>query len=208
MESATSALKCSDILGEDTLVNILGLLPAKSLASAACVCRSWNSAARVLNATPRMMSALSLLPDLQSAIDAVVERVMGAPFRPDFAIVFAGQKFSLSRISTLLKEKLGKNLPLIACHAAGIIGQDVASGEHMEVSWPQPGAGMSKTLSRRIVSRQNGLVLTVGRVPGLHVQALSLCNSCGVSLFHLLTFILYQASFNCMLCVTNMFNMQ
>ncbi len=32
-----------------------------------------------------------------------------------------------------LKEKLGKNLPLIACHAAGIIGQDVASGEHMEV---------------------------------------------------------------------------
>jgi hypothetical protein len=109
------------------------LLPAKSLASAACVCRSWNSAARVLNATPRMMSALSLLPDLQSAIDAVVERVMGAPFRPDFAIVFAGQKFSLSRISTLLKEKLGKNLPLIACHAAGIIGQDVASGEHMEV---------------------------------------------------------------------------
>jgi hypothetical protein len=65
MESATSALKCSDILGEDTLVNILGLLPAKSLASAACVCRSWNSAARVLNATPRMMSALSLLPDLQ-----------------------------------------------------------------------------------------------------------------------------------------------
>jgi hypothetical protein len=108
-----------------------------------------------------------------------------------------------------LKEKLGKNLPLIACHAAGIIGQDVASGEHMEVSWPQPGAGMSKTLSRRIVSRQNGLVLTVGRVPGLHVQALSLCNSCGVSLFHLLTFILYQGScINCMLCVTNMFNMQ
>lgn len=78
-----------------------------------------------------------------------------------------------------------------------------------QVSWPQPGAGMSKTLSRRIVSRQNGLVLTVGRVPGLHVQALSLCNSCGVSLFHLLTFILYQAScINCMLCVTNMFNMQ
>jgi hypothetical protein len=38
----------------------------------------------------------------QSAIDAVVERVMGAPFRPDFAIVFAGQKFSLSRISTLV----------------------------------------------------------------------------------------------------------
>jgi len=46
-------------LGEDVINDIIKRLPAKSVASAACVCRSWRNQAAKILCTPKLMSALS-----------------------------------------------------------------------------------------------------------------------------------------------------
>lgn len=164
-------------LGDDVINDIMKRLPARSMACAACVCRSWrNHAAKILS-TPKLISALSQNPQLEAAMDEIMEKILEKPIRPDFAIAFAGQKFSLSRISSLLKKNLGSRIPTIACFAPGIIGPDAITKEQKEVKWRQPVFETSKTARRRIIAEQHGLVVTIGHFPGLHIEAVPLHNS-------------------------------
>lgn len=164
-------------LGEDVINDIIKRLPAKSVASAACVCRSWRNQAAKILCTPKLMSALSQNQRLEAAMDEILEKLLEKPIRPDFAIAFAGQKFSLSRISSLLKKNLGSRIPIIACFAPGIIGPDAITKEQKEVKWRQPVFETSKTARRRIIAEQHGLVVTIGHFPGLHIEAVPLRNS-------------------------------
>eukprot|EP01018_Ginkgo_biloba_P003231 Gb_38018 [translate_table: standard] len=171
------SLAAVDSLGYDVWNDILRRLPAKSFASAACVSRTWrNSAAKILS-RPKLMSAVSENLNLEAAVDEIMEKILAAPIRPDFAIAFAGQKFSLSMISSLLKEKLGSRVPTIVCFAPGIIGQDAITNEQKEVEWRQPAYETSKATRRRILAEQHGLVVTIGYFPGLEIEAIPLCSS-------------------------------
>lgn len=167
----------SKCLGEDVIIDIMKRLPAKSVACAACVCRSWRNHAANILSTPKLTSALSQNPQLEAAMDEIMEKILEKPIRPDFAIAFAGQKFSLSRISILLKKNLGSKIPTIACYAPGIIGPDAITKEQKEVKWPQPVFETSKTARRRIIAEQHGLVVIIGHFPGLHIKAFALRNS-------------------------------
>ncbi|KAH9298129.1 hypothetical protein KI387_029811, partial [Taxus chinensis] len=166
-----------DCLSEDVMNLIMERLPAKSAASAACVCRAWSRSAAKLLSSPNFITAVSFNPIFEEAMDEVMGKILSKPIRPNFAIAFAGQKFSLSRISTFLKENLGSRTPTIACFATGIIGPDAVNSEQKEVKWQQPAYEMSRAAQCRIIAEQHGLVVTIGYFPGLEIEAIPLCNS-------------------------------
>ncbi|KAJ7279821.1 hypothetical protein O6H91_Y377100 [Diphasiastrum complanatum] len=122
----------AEALERDALLAIFELLPARALASAACVCRSWYYGVQTICSRPCIVSALSLQPNLKFAMEEVLEKVLAQPFRPQFAILFAGQKFNLSKISYMLKSNLPGGIVVIGCHAAGLIGLDVATNKQKE----------------------------------------------------------------------------
>ncbi|CAM6087381.1 unnamed protein product [Calypogeia fissa] len=155
-------------LPHELLVAVLNRLSSQPLAVAACVCHSWRKAAIAVNSTPRLFSALSYLPQLEEAMDEVLGDVLQAPFWPDFAIIFAGSKFKLSNVSALVKKRLPEKMALIACNSAGIAGTDVANGESIEMIFDTD-QGEHRP--------QHGLVLAVGRFPGVHVKAVRLSNA-------------------------------
>ncbi|KAJ7552312.1 hypothetical protein O6H91_06G049900 [Diphasiastrum complanatum] len=160
----------AEALERDALLAIFELLPARALASAACVCRSWYYGVQTICSRPCIVSALSLQPNLKFAMEEVLEKVLAQPFRPQFAILFAGQKFNLSKISYMLKSNLPGGIVVIGCHAAGLIGLDVATNKQKEVVFRH-----SETRSTTH-QKSAGLVLTLGCFPGVHVETISLKN--------------------------------
>ncbi|XP_057816356.2 F-box/LRR-repeat protein At5g63520 isoform X1 [Cryptomeria japonica] len=166
-----------DCLSEDVMDAIMERLPAKSAAAAACVCRSWSRSATRLLSAPNFVTAVSFNRNLEAAIDEIMDKILSKPIRPNFAIAFAGQKFNLSRITTLLKKILGSRIPTVACFATGIIGPDAISSDQKEVTWRQPAYETSKAARRRIIDEQHGLAVTIGHFPGLKIEAIPLCNS-------------------------------
>ncbi|KAJ7552321.1 hypothetical protein O6H91_06G050000 [Diphasiastrum complanatum] len=161
----------AEALEQDALQAIFELLPARTLASAACVCRSWYYGFQAICSRPCLFSALSLRPNLKVAMEEVLEKVLAQPFRPQFGIVFAGQKFKLSNIYDMLKSKLPGGIVVIGCHAIGLIGLDVATNKQKEVMFRQ-------LETRSTISQKNaGLVVTLGCFPGVHVETMALKNS-------------------------------
>nr|XP_009621682.1 F-box/LRR-repeat protein At5g63520-like [Nicotiana tomentosiformis] len=79
-----------DMIGEDLLHNILSKLPAVECATAACVSRSWNLIITRLLFLPNLFSSLSRNPNLQGAVNEVVEKVLERPIRPQFVIASIG----------------------------------------------------------------------------------------------------------------------
>ncbi|XP_052181795.1 F-box/LRR-repeat protein At5g63520 isoform X2 [Diospyros lotus] len=164
-----------DRIGEDVLQNILGRLPALSFASAACVCRSWNSVCnRVLNG-PKLSSALSLNDSLEVAVTEVVDKVLSEPLRPHFAIACISPLFCLNLAHELITGKLGSRIPVVTYESKGIIGRDAVTNKFEEVQWyiedqEDPGTQVG-SLFQNVIS---GILLTVGYLPGLKVDAVPL----------------------------------
>ncbi|XP_047181523.1 F-box/LRR-repeat protein At5g63520 [Vigna umbellata] len=185
MEKPSSSLKSStkvkassdantslSMLNEDILQNILARLPAVPFASAACVSKAWNSLCNRILSRPKLSSALSLNPSLPDAVNEVVQRVLSEPIRPHFAIANTGTGFCTSKTLRLIRQSLGSNIPVIVTVANGIIGRDAVTDEFKEVKWGALFSGFGE--ETYATSINEGLVLTVGYLPGLKVEAVPL----------------------------------
>ncbi|MED6107642.1 hypothetical protein PIB30_015815 [Stylosanthes scabra] len=162
-------------VNDDLLQNILARLPARSFASAACVSKSWSSVCNRILTRPKLSSALSLNPSLPDAVDEVLQKVLCEPIRPHFAIVNVGSGFDLEKIMYLIGKTLGSNIPVIVTVPNGIIGRDALSDEFKEVKWGALFSGFEGESYARNVNE--GIVLTVGYLPGLKVEAIPLRRS-------------------------------
>ncbi|CAK7336744.1 unnamed protein product [Dovyalis caffra] len=102
------------------------------------------------------------------ALEEVVNKVLSEPIRPHFAIAnVIGSGVDLSERLNFLAAKLGSKTPIIVSCASGIMGRDAVTDEHKEVMmddfW---GDGESNS--------DFGIILTVGFLPGLRVDAIPL----------------------------------
>ncbi|XP_077226697.1 F-box/LRR protein isoform X2 [Tasmannia lanceolata] len=153
-------------IGEDVLQNILSRLPALSYARATCTCRTWNRVCHRVLSRPKLLSALSLKPNLQDAVEEASDKLLSEPFQPHFAIAFVGRKFSLRETHELIRAKMGTRIPIVTSCSQGIIGRDALTNELKEVSWNvHPSVG------------EGGIVLIAGFLPGLKVAAIPLIRS-------------------------------
>ncbi|XP_057423920.1 F-box/LRR-repeat protein At5g63520-like isoform X4 [Lotus japonicus] len=154
------------LLNEDLLHNILTRLPALSFASATCVSKTWNSVSNRILSRPKLSSALSLNPSPNDAVNEVLHKILSEPIRPHFAIVNLAVGFGASKILWLVTKTLGSDIPVIVSVTNGIMGRDALTGEFKEVKWD------ADALISAIVDE--GIVLTVGYLPGLKVEAIPL----------------------------------
>ncbi|KAI4336339.1 hypothetical protein L6164_014877 [Bauhinia variegata] len=160
------------LISEDVLHNILAKLPAPSFASAACVNKSWNRICNRILSRPKLSSALSLNPSLPDAVKEVLDKVLCEPIRPHFAIANVGSGFDLTKTLELISERLGSNIAVIVSEANGIIGRDALTSEHNEVKWGALFSGFSSETYEKNIN--NGILLTIGYLPGLKVDAIPL----------------------------------
>ncbi|GAU26769.1 hypothetical protein TSUD_317670 [Trifolium subterraneum] len=160
------------LLNDDLLHNIFTRLPAPSFASASCVNKSWNSVCNRIISRPKLSSALSLNPSLRDAVNEVVNKVLSEPIRPHFAIVNIGRGFDSNKILRLIRRRLGFKIPVVVTMNNGVIGRDALTNEFKEVKW---GALFSGIGDEEYATNINeGIVLTVGYLPGLKVEAIPL----------------------------------
>ncbi|KAL9384204.1 hypothetical protein Peur_024527 [Populus x canadensis] len=157
-------------INEDLVQNILKRTPATSFASAACVSKSWNHNCNQILSKPKLTSAFSLNPDPKVALQEVLSKVLSEPIRPQFAIanvIESGVEY-LNETLYLLAAKLGSKTPIIVSCTNGIIGRDAVTGEHKEA--------MLEDFWVDAASKNSGfgMLLTVGYLPGLKVEALPL----------------------------------
>ncbi|XP_015578702.1 F-box/LRR-repeat protein At5g63520 isoform X2 [Ricinus communis] len=167
------------LVSEDVIENILSRLPALSFVSASCVSKCWNKVCVRILSRPKLASALSLNPSLHEAVDEVLGKVLLQPIVPHFVIACIGKQFSLEITHQLLTKRFGTRVPVITNAASGIIGLDAATDEVREVRWESsddeddnndPDSEANNLLNR-------GIVLVVGFVPGLKVEAIPLLRS-------------------------------
>ncbi|XP_022716096.1 F-box/LRR-repeat protein At5g63520-like [Durio zibethinus] len=155
------------LMNDDLLQKILSRLPANSFASASGVSKAWNAACTRILSRPKLSSAISLNPSPHVAIQEVFDKVMSQPIRPHFAIASVGPGFDLKYVLQFMVEKLGTRTPIILSSVSGIIGRDALTHEFREVKWTYGNIDDE-------VSTNTGMVLTVGYVPGLKVDAIPL----------------------------------
>ncbi|XVF11508.1 hypothetical protein REPUB_Repub08aG0033500 [Reevesia pubescens] len=155
------------LMNDDLLQNILSRLPATSFASAATVSKAWNAACSRTLSRPKLSSAISLNPSPLVALQEVFDKVMSEPIRPHFAIASLGPGFEFKDVFHFMVEKLGSRTPIILSSVSGILGRDALTHEFKEVKWT------SDSIDHE-VSTSTGIVLTVGFVPGLKVDAIPL----------------------------------
>ncbi|KAG5046125.1 hypothetical protein AAZX31_06G161200 [Glycine max] len=172
VKASTDANTSLSMLNEDLLQNILARLPSLHFASAACVSKSWNSLCSRILSRPKLSSAISLNPSLPDAVNEVVHKVLSEPIRPHFAIANIGTGFNTAKTLCLIRKSLGFNIPVIVTVANGIMGRDAVTDEFKEVKWGALFSGFGEESYTRFINE--GLVLTVGYLPGLKVEALPL----------------------------------
>ncbi|XP_028769562.1 F-box/LRR-repeat protein At5g63520-like [Neltuma alba] len=171
---------------EDILHNILDRLPASTFANAACVSKTWHRICSHFLSRPMLASALSLNPSLLGAVEEVTEKVLSKPIRPHFAIACISEQFGLRAAHLLLSQRLGSKTPLVTHIGNGVMGTEALTNQLREVKWdyfdyegphPREANGFSDV--------NRGMVLVVGYVPGLKVDAIPLIhpkNDPGISM--------------------------
>lgn len=158
---------------EDVLHNILSRLPAKSFASAACVNKSWNCVCNSILSRPRIASACSFKASAPIALQEVLDKVLLEPMRPHFAIANVGRGFNMRRTLDFLVKHLGLRTPIILSVVHGVMGRDALTDEFREVKFQDhEDIGVNRGICT--CGQQSGIVLTVGYLPGLKVDAIPL----------------------------------
>ncbi|XP_068306086.1 F-box/LRR-repeat protein At5g63520-like isoform X2 [Pyrus communis] len=171
----TAAAGLFSPINDDLLQKILSRLPALSFASAACVSKSWNQICSRILTRPKLASALSLHPSPKVAVKEAIEKVLAEPIRPHFVVANIGSGFGLYDISKLISKKLGSSVPFIISTSSGIFGRDALTHEFKEVKWGEVcGDGIDEDCSIPAKDANYGILLTVGFVPGLKVDAIPL----------------------------------
>ncbi|KAL0005041.1 hypothetical protein SO802_012602 [Lithocarpus litseifolius] len=163
-----------ELINDDVLQKILEKLPALSFASAACVSKTWNQLCNRILSRPKISSALSLNPSPHIAVQEVFDKVLSKPIRPHFAIANIGSRFRLVEAFGfwLITKRLGSNTPFVISVAGGIIGRDALANEFKEVMWGDITSDSDDDVGEYIEDINDGIVLTVGYVPGLKVEAM------------------------------------
>ncbi|XP_030454519.1 F-box/LRR-repeat protein At5g63520-like isoform X1 [Syzygium oleosum] len=156
---------------EDVLESILRRLPATTFASAACVSRSWHRVCGRILSRPKLATALSLDPCAQSALQEVVDKVLAEPICPHFAIVNVGNNVDTTEALQYIGSKLGAGTPIVISADSGIIGVDVLTNQVKEV---EGGIDIGSYNNEDSDNAEQGIVLTVGFVPGLKVDVVPL----------------------------------
>ncbi|ERN09890.1 F-box/LRR-repeat protein At5g63520 [Amborella trichopoda] len=158
-------------LPEELWENILGRLPAKAFAKACVTCHSWNCICNRILSRPKLLSALSVHHTLEECMDEALAKVLSKPIRPHFVMAFTGFASSLEKTHILLCSEFGGTVPLVTCFSQGLIGRDTVSNEVEEVLWDP----YNDVLTDR------GVLLTIGFIPGLKVEAVPLFGSPEIS---------------------------
>ncbi|CAN1175247.1 F-box/LRR-repeat protein At5g63520 [Linum perenne] len=156
-------------ISEDLIQNILIRLPALSFASAACVTKLWHHICTRILSRPKLASAISLKLSTDLAIEEVLVKVLSEPIRPHFAIASVGCGFGLKKTLRHLVEKLGSRTPIVLSSTIGIMGRDASSNNFKEVMFVDPHSDSDEHMDA-----SSGIVLTIGYVPGLKVEAIPL----------------------------------
>ncbi|KAI4329503.1 hypothetical protein MLD38_027885 [Melastoma candidum] len=156
---------------EDLLFLILGRLPAVSFASAACVSKTWHRVCSRILSRPKLASALSLNSSPLLALQEVLDKVLSQPIFPHFAIAHVLGDFCLAFTLQYIVGKLGSNVSVVVSRDSGIIGRDVATGEVREAKL---NAEIGAYDGVNALTCNQGIVLTVGFMPGLKVDAIPL----------------------------------
>ncbi|KAK1270878.1 F-box/LRR-repeat protein [Acorus gramineus] len=146
---------------DDLLEMVLSVLPAADFARASCVSRSWRRLCdRALHRRgPRLVSYVSVKPNIQDAVLEAIDGVFSEPMRPHFAIACVDGTDGLEFSHSLVRAKLGGNVPLITCKNLGFTGCDPVSKEVKEIPYVEVG---------------HGVLLIVGFLPGLNVDVIPL----------------------------------
>ncbi|XP_070027816.1 F-box/LRR-repeat protein At5g63520 isoform X1 [Nicotiana tabacum] len=165
-----------DMIGEDLLHNILSKLPAVECAAAACVSRSWNLIITRLLSLPNLSSSLSRNPNLQCAVNEVVEKVLARTIRPQFVIASIGPSFDLQEAHRLITCRFGSRIPVITSISQGIFGKDAYTNEFEEVQWD---TFEDDEAHEDLGNENRGVLLTVGFLPGLTVDLIPLSKTQG-----------------------------
>ena len=161
-----------NLLSEDVLQNILSRLPALSYASAACVSR----VAGAVLSRPKIASAICLNPSCEDAVKEVVDSVLSRPIRPHFAYATCFGEFSdLELTQKLITKKLGSATPVVTSFTRGTIDSDAIREEFTEVNRNFDFEDCDDLDDFDLTTiRDQGIVLIVGFVPGLKVDAIPL----------------------------------
>ncbi|KAJ0795052.1 putative F-box domain-containing protein [Helianthus annuus] len=166
-----------DDLSIDLLGNIVSRLNSVDFASADCVSRSWNRACCRVLCRPKLSSACSFSSDLQVAVEGVVNKVLSELIRPHFAIVSVGLCVDLPEARRLITARLSSKIPIVLSDSFGVIGRDVNSDEFVETRW------------RMWNDPGSGIMLTIGFLPGVKVNLISLSQRIGEDPFEIDKFI-------------------
>ncbi|KAF3436911.1 hypothetical protein FNV43_RR19664 [Rhamnella rubrinervis] len=165
------------LINDDLLLNIVSRLPAVSFASAACVNKSWNRICNWVLSRPKLATALSLNPSPQVAMEEVLGKVLAEPIRPHFVIANVSCGFRLADVLKLMSEKFGSNTPIIVSYASGIIGKEACTNDFKEVKLMLSHCydmNCDSDEDGPLEDANNGIVLTVGFIPGIKIDAIPL----------------------------------
>ncbi|KAF3436909.1 hypothetical protein FNV43_RR19662 [Rhamnella rubrinervis] len=176
-DKLSPATTCFAAITDDLLQNIISKLNAASFASAACVNKSWYGICNRVLSRPKLASALSLHPSPHIAVRDVLDKVLAEPIRPDFAIANVGSAFPLFEVLKIMSKKLGSKTPMIISTASGISGRDAITDKFKEVKWLDFRSDFFNDDDGTEKDENYGILLTIGYVPGLKVDAIPLLRS-------------------------------
>ncbi|KAK1436512.1 hypothetical protein QVD17_02292 [Tagetes erecta] len=155
-----------DDLGIDILQNIVSRLPSVDFASADCVSRLWNHVCGRLLCRPKIISACSFGCSVHVVVDDVVNKVLLEMIRPHFAIASVF-RFNLEEAHQLISAKLGSKVPVIT-------NQDTSGLKATLWTWKDGSLKDDFDPSHVWETGNGGVMLTIGFVPGLKLQPISL----------------------------------
>ncbi|EYU45450.1 hypothetical protein MIMGU_mgv1a022488mg, partial [Erythranthe guttata] len=96
------------------------------------------------------------------AVDEVVDKILSKPISPQFVLVSVCPCFNLKDVLRLIQDKLGSDIPIILNVVEGLIGRDALTNDFNEVQW------------QALKEVSGGIMLTVGRLPGLKARVIPL----------------------------------
>uniref|UniRef100_A0A383WJK7 FIST domain-containing protein n=1 Tax=Tetradesmus obliquus TaxID=3088 RepID=A0A383WJK7_TETOB len=165
---------------DELLKLIVAASTGQGVAAMSCACKRLRAVAKQLQASPIMCSAMSTDNDLHVAIREATHRAMAGSWgAADFALIFVAnyglpKKYTdpgdASHAVDMLREVLGKDIPIVGCACSGIMGVG-ADSRPAEVD---PSMAGSSSSSRRAKGgpATRGVTVLLGKVPaGCAVRA-------------------------------------
>ncbi|WIA08540.1 hypothetical protein OEZ85_007972 [Tetradesmus obliquus] len=165
---------------DELLKLIVAASTGQGVAAMSCACKRLRAVAKQLQASPIMCSAMSTDNDLHVAIREATHRAMAGSWgAADFALIFVAnyglpKKYTdpgdASHAVDMLREVLGKDIPIVGCACSGIMGVG-ADSRPAEVD-PSMAGSSSSSRRAKVGPATRGVTVLLGKVPaGCAVRA-------------------------------------